>query len=178
MLQFHRADDENRVVMTARVGDYQLTATRGETSSAWTLTLRADNCARDILSVEVTPPAGSSPEHVASVALDHVLRELYGRATAYQKVAAAVSAAADDGDVERTYVAVVRASACRDTQVASAPDAELMDDDAWRDATGAEMFVGVFSGTRETVLRMAAAFAGVHDANIRLIPTSDARVAR
>lgn len=175
MLQFRHDDAKNPAAMTARVGDYVLTAARRDGSAAWTITLSAGGCARDILSVEVAPPLDATPEHVAGVALDHVLRELYGRSTAYQKVAAALSAAADEGDAERPYVAVVRASACRDAQVASTPDAELLDDDAWRDATDAEIFVGVFFGTRETVLRMAANFAGVHDTNIRLIPASDAR---
>lgn len=84
-----------------------------------------------------------------------------------------VVAESDAEETESRFVAVVRASAVRDAQIAKTADADLADDDAWYDYPTAEVFLGVLNGTYDDVLSYAAHFADTEKDNIRLIPIDE-----
>ena len=78
--------------------------------------------------------------------------------------------------MNRKYVAVIEAYAVRDTQFCRSSDIEPMSE-SWEDLNEAEIYLGIFTGTVESVLKEASGFASTSPDNIRLIDVfSDAAV--
>lgn len=71
--------------------------------------------------------------------------------------------------MNRKYVAVIESYAVRDTQFAKKNDVNPLDDAAWEDLPGAQVYLGIFTGSYDEVLKEAAAFAGTAPENIGLI---------
>lgn len=66
------------------------------------------------------------------------------------------------------YIALVRCIAVRDVQICVSENTELLEGN-WQDFDSAEVFVGVYEGTREEALRAAADDWDLPEDNIRLI---------
>lgn len=71
--------------------------------------------------------------------------------------------------MERKYAAIIKSYAVRDAQFAKKSDADPLDDTAWEDFHGAQIYLGIFTGSYDEVLNEAAAFAGTAPENIGLI---------
>ena len=70
------------------------------------------------------------------------------------------------------YIALIKASAVRDTQYAKTVDPEPCDDSAWTDMPDAEIFIGVYKHmSQEETIAQAAKYAETDPENIRLITT-------
>lgn len=71
------------------------------------------------------------------------------------------------------FAAVIRASAVRDVQCATVPDAEPADDAAWEDCPEAEVFLGFFHGP--DALTEASKYGCTAPENVRLVPVPEDR---
>lgn len=68
----------------------------------------------------------------------------------------------------RKYIALVRSIAVRDVQICVSENTELLEGD-WQDLESAEVFLGVFEGTKQEALKAAADNWDIPESNIRLI---------
>lgn len=66
------------------------------------------------------------------------------------------------------WVAVACSDAVRDVQVCSSKECDLQDDDSWEDWGQAEVYLGVFRGTKAEAMKAAQESAGIDQDNIRL----------
>lgn len=86
-------------------------------------------------------------------------------------------------DEFKTYVALYRAAAVRDVQLCKGdvygPDVAL-DEESWEDCQEAEVFVGIFTGNYESILKQVAAQEGCQEDAIRLqeVPSTTENGAR
>lgn len=74
------------------------------------------------------------------------------------------------GTKSRVYVAIVKSSAVRDVQMDRFDGSDHMDDAAWADVPGAELYAGTYRGTEADVLAKAAEYMGTNPANVLLRP--------
>lgn len=74
----------------------------------------------------------------------------------------------DEPQRQECWGAVLRSCAVRDVQFATTADAELINDDEWRDLPDAEVWLGFFYGAEDEAVEKAARYANTDQDNIRL----------
>lgn len=68
----------------------------------------------------------------------------------------------------KRYIALIASFAVRNAQYAADSNLRETADD-WRNGLGSELYIGIFAGPKEGALEVAAARAGTHPDNIRLV---------
>lgn len=68
----------------------------------------------------------------------------------------------------KRYIALIRSFAIRNAEYAADSNLRETADD-WRSALGSEIYIGIFAGTEQSVLKVVAMHVATHPDNIRLV---------